>query len=75
MKKESQTENCVFCLHLQFTLTLPEKDLVAPHKSYTLNVTKDLVPMHIFSEAPQGISAVVHVLSLSKQAQLNINMD
>ncbi|KAG0589206.1 hypothetical protein M758_1G002500 [Ceratodon purpureus] len=39
---------------VEFTLTLPEKDLVAPHKSYSLNVTKDLVPMHIFSETTQG---------------------
>ncbi|XP_073387577.1 uncharacterized protein [Physcomitrium patens] len=38
----------------QFMMTLPEKDLVAPHKSYNLNVTKDLVPMHIFSETTQG---------------------
>lgn len=39
---------------VEFMMTLPEKDLVAPHKSYNLNVTKDLVPMHIFSETTQG---------------------
>lgn len=40
-------------------MTLPEKDLVAPHKSYNLNVTKDLVPMHIFSETTQGKDTIV----------------
>jgi len=39
---------------LQFTMTLAEKEAGVPPKSYTLNITKDLVPMHIFSETPQG---------------------
>lgn len=39
---------------MQFTMTLAEKEAGVPPKSYTLNITKDLVPMHIFSETPQG---------------------
>ncbi|BBM98477.1 transcription initiation factor TFIIF subunit beta [Marchantia polymorpha subsp. ruderalis] len=42
----------------QFTMDVSAKDPDAPPKSYDLNFTKDVVPMHIFSETSQGKIAV-----------------
>ncbi|KAH8961167.1 hypothetical protein BDL97_05G036800 [Sphagnum fallax] len=43
---------------VQFSMTLVEKEATTAPKAFTLNFTKDLVPMHIFSETPQGRVAV-----------------
>ncbi|KAL3701931.1 hypothetical protein R1sor_019953 [Riccia sorocarpa] len=42
----------------QFLMDVAGKDPDGPSKSYDLNFTKDVVPMHIFSETPQGKIAV-----------------
>jgi hypothetical protein len=39
-------------------MTLVEKEATTVPKAFTLNFTKDLVPMHIFSETPQGMGTL-----------------
>ncbi|CAM6083810.1 unnamed protein product [Calypogeia fissa] len=39
---------------LQFTMDVAAKEPDAPSKGYDLNFTKDVVPMHVFAETPQG---------------------
>lgn len=43
---------------MQFSLELSAKDATGIYKGYSLNLTKDVVPMHIFSETPPGKLAV-----------------